>query len=104
MNELLLEHITYDCGIQAGADDNASGIAGLLEIACLMKGKELGKRYDFVVFTLEKPLYFRSTNMGSFVHAKSLIDEKADVKGMVCLEMIGFYSSEENSQSYPMKF
>jgi Zn-dependent M28 family amino/carboxypeptidase len=95
----------YDvCGNQAGADDNASGVAGLLETARLMKGKDLGKRYDFVAFTLEEPPYFRSTNMGSYIHAKSLIDEKADVKGMVCLEMIGFYSSEENSQTYPMKF
>lgn len=104
-SERIIVGAHYDvCGSQAGADDNASGVAGLLETARLMKGQDLGKRYDFVAFTLEEPPYFRSTNMGSYVHAKSLIDEKADVKGMVCLEMIGFFSSEENSQSYPMKF
>lgn len=104
-NERIIIGAHYDvCGDQAGADDNASGVAGLLETAHLMKGKDLGKRYDFVAFTLEEPPFFRSSNMGSYVHAKSLIDDKANVKGMICLEMIGFYSSEENSQTYPMKF
>jgi hypothetical protein len=43
--------------IHNGADDNASGVAGLLETARLMKGKDMGKRYDFVAFTLEMTLF-----------------------------------------------
>ncbi len=94
----------YDvCGEQAGADDNASGVAGLLETARLMKDKALSKRFDFVAYTLEEPPFFRSQNMGSYMHAKSLSDANVKVKGMICLEMIGFFSSEKNSQTYPIK-
>jgi hypothetical protein len=40
--------------------------------------------------------------MGSYVHAKSLFDARVPMKGMVSLEMIGYYSDEENSQDYPL--
>jgi hypothetical protein len=40
--------------------------------------------------------------MGSFVHAKSLHDERATVLGMVSLEMIGYYSDAPKSQFYPL--
>jgi hypothetical protein len=40
--------------------------------------------------------------MGSYIHAKSLYDEKIPVKGMISLEMIGYFSEEENSQDYPV--
>jgi len=41
-------------------------------------------------------------HMGSYIHAKSLHDSNISVKGMVSLEMIGYYSDKENSQSYPI--
>ncbi len=95
----------YDVfGNSDGADDNASGVAGLLELARLLsENKELKYRIDFVAFTLEEPPFFRTESMGSFIHAKSLFDKNAPVKGMICLEMIGYYSTKENSQDYPIK-
>ena len=95
----------YDvCGNQPGADDNASGISGLLEIARFAKKHEtnLPYRVDFVAYTLEEPPFFRTTNMGSYVHATYLHKNKIKLKGMICLEMIGFFSDEENSQTYPL--
>lgn len=95
----------YDvCGDQPGADDNASGVAGLLEIARLVSEQkpELKYRLDFVAFALEEPPYFKTDEMGSAVHAKSLADAKVKLRGMVCLEMIGYYSEQQNSQDYPV--
>lgn len=93
----------YDvCGDQDGADDNASGVAGILELARLLKDKSLKYRIDLVAYTLEEPPYFNSKEMGSYVHARSLHDANVHVKGMISLEMIGYFSDKENSQDYPI--
>jgi Zn-dependent M28 family amino/carboxypeptidase len=95
----------YDvCGNQKGADDNASAVAGVLELAHLVDSLKpnLPYRIDFVSYCLEEPPNFRTTNMGSYVHAKSLIDKQITVKSMICLEMIGYFSDKPNSQSYPV--
>ncbi len=93
----------YDvCGNQDGADDNASGVAGILELARLLKDQKLKYRIDLVAYSLEEPPYFDTKNMGSYVHARSLHDARIPVKGMVSIEMIGYYSDEEGSQDYPV--
>ena len=93
----------YDvCENQEGADDNASGVAGLLELARMFQGQKLNYRIDLVAYSLEEPPYFRKESMGSFVHAKSLADNNSKVFGMVSLEMIGYLSDEKKSQSYPL--
>jgi len=95
----------YDvCGNQDGADDNASGVAGILELAKLLKDKTSKYRIDLVAYTLEEPPYFNSKQMGSYIHAKSLHDAHVSIKGMISLEMIGYYSENENSQDYPIGF
>jgi len=93
----------YDvCGNQEGADDNASGVIGLLELARQLKGIKLKNRIDLVAYTLEEPPYFRTEFMGSFIHAKSLVDEKTEVYGMISLEMIAYFKDEKKSQTYPI--
>jgi len=93
----------YDvCGDQEGADDNASGVVGLLELSRLLQGKKSEYRIDLVAYTLEEPPYFRTELMGSYIHAKSLTEAKADIYGMISLEMIGYFKDEEKSQDYPL--
>ncbi|MCB0428673.1 MAG: M28 family peptidase [Flavobacteriales bacterium] len=95
----------YDvCDNLPGADDNASGVAGLLELARHMKAHEAELKYriDLVAYTLEEPPFFRSEYMGSAVHARSLHENGVKVKGMICLEMIGYFSDAPASQSYPI--
>ena len=84
-----------------GADDNASGVTGLLELSRLLDQVKLDYRIDLVAYTLEEPPYFRTENMGSFRHAKKLYDEGVIVKGMIVLEMIGYFDEKKASQDYP---
>lgn len=95
----------YDvCDHLPGADDNASGVAALLEIARLLQTLKPKLPYciELVAYTLEEPPYFRTSGMGSYVHAKSLFDNKVEVISMVSLEMLGYYSDERHSQSFPL--
>lgn len=94
----------YDvCGDQPGADDNASAVAGLLETARLLAEHQplLDYRIDFVAYCLEEPPFFDTHQMGSYIHARSLHRQQAEIIGMVCYEMIGYFSDEPGSQSFP---
>ncbi len=94
----------YDvCGDQEGADDNASGTVGLLELARMLRDTKLNKRIDLVAYTLEEPPYFKSEMMGSYVHAKSMSESNVNVYGMVSLEMIGYFDDAKKSQRYPTR-
>ena len=87
----------YDvCGDFQGADDNASAVAGLIQTAKKLYAIKdiLPIRIDFVCFTLEEPPYFGTENMGSYVYAKYLFDNKIDVTGMINYEMIGYFTNE----------
>lgn len=102
--QVLVVGAHYDvCGDQPGADDNASAVAGLLELVRLVFAQQptLEYRIEFVAYCLEEPPFFGTEHMGSFVHAQSLFAAKAQVLGMIALEMIGYFSDEPNSQPYP---
>lgn len=95
----------YDVyGNLPGADDNASGVAGLLEIARILKQHESQLTYqvELVFFTLEEPPHFGTMNMGSAVHATYHSIKKTPIELMICLEMIGFFT-DEKIQDYPLK-
>jgi Peptidase family M28 len=93
----------YDTvGASPGADDNASGVAGLIELAQLLGRQQLPMRVELVAFTLEEPPHFRTARMGSAVHAASLRQQGVDVRAMVSLEMIGYFSDQPESQRFPM--
>jgi Zn-dependent M28 family amino/carboxypeptidase len=87
-----------------GADDNASAVAGLMELGRLLKESSSRKTLVFVAFVNEEPPCFGSTNMGSMVYAKHLKDQKISIEVMVSLEMIGFFSDRPGSQHYPIPF
>lgn len=92
----------YDaCGEYPAADDNASGVAGLLELSRLLSRIPLTSDITLVAYTLEEPPFFRTENMGSAVHAHSLVERGDRIRLMISLEMIGFFSDEVRSQTYP---
>ena len=84
-----------------GADDNATGVAGVLELARLLQGSKLRRTVRFVLFVNEEPPYFRTDTMGSLVYARQLRHDRIPVSAMISLEMLGFYSDVAGSQKYP---
>ncbi len=93
----------YDAaGHTPGADDNASGVAGLVELAYLLGRTNVPVQIELVAFTLEEPPYFGTRDMGSARHADALSANGVDVSMMICLEMIGRFSDEPGSQRFPL--
>lgn len=102
-DEIFLVGAHYDTVPETpGADDNASGVAVLLELARLLVGMKPKITVRLVAFTLEEPPYFRSPSMGSLIHARRCRQQKERIMGMVSLEMVGYYSDRRDSQAYPL--
>lgn len=84
-----------ETGPLPGADDNASGTAGLLELARLLGTRRVARPVVLVAFANEEPPFFGSDQMGSAIHAGRLAESGARVRGMICLEMIGYFSPRQ---------
>ena len=82
-----------------GADDNASGIAVLLELARYTTQEKISLPIRFVAFTAEEPPTFGTRHQGSKVFVKSVKEKKDEILGAIILEMVGYTSNE---QAYPM--
>ena len=83
-----------------GADDNASGVAGLLELTRLLLSYRNRRTIRYVAFPHEEPPYFYTSQMGSRVYAQHLKRTNVPVQAMFALEMIG-YGGPELRQTYP---
>ncbi|MBF0122166.1 MAG: M20/M25/M40 family metallo-hydrolase [Candidatus Omnitrophica bacterium] len=98
--EYILIGAHYDSCFNPGADDNASGIAGLLELARSLKKEALKTNIMFVAFANEEPPFFQTGRMGSRVFVRDLQTKNILVKSAIVFEMIGFYSDKLFSQAY----
>ena len=100
--EIIIVGAHYDTCFNPGANDNASGIAALLELARFFSAKESSRTIRFIAFVNEEPPFFRTEAMGSFVYAKRAREEGEDIKAVIILETIGYYSDKPFSQRYPL--
>jgi len=85
-----------------GADDNASGVAALLGIAEIFRQYPPLAEVELVGYSLEEPPYFRTEWMGSRKHVEALKTETVNVKVMISLEMLGYYTDSPDSQEFPL--
>jgi Zn-dependent M28 family amino/carboxypeptidase len=82
-----------------GADDNASGVAALLEVARLLPaaiGEGDAVDVELAVFDLEE-----AGMLGGAEHAQRLKSQRVDLRGMVALEMIAYCDRRPGSQALP---
>ncbi|MDZ7333640.1 MAG: M28 family peptidase [candidate division KSB1 bacterium] len=84
-----------------GADDNASGVAGMLELIRLMKFYENQRTLRFIAFNLEEPPFFGTEEMGSHRYANHCKALNENIVAMISLEMLGFYTEKRGTQKYP---
>jgi len=75
-----------------GADDNASGVAALLELARLLAPHRFGATVHFVGFNLEEPQGWvpPTYRIGSRAYVSWLKKRRTIVRGAFVLEMVGF--------------
>jgi len=86
----------------AGANDNTSAVASLIELARLLSLYPPKSNVQIVSYCLEEPPFFATQKMGSFRHAQNLKYANKKVKLAVVMDMIGFYSEARESQKYPL--
>ncbi len=100
--QIVLVGAHYD-SIQGGpgADDNASGVAALLEISRCLTSRPTERTVRFVAFVNEEPPFFFWNQMGSMVYAGAARRRGDDIRVMLSLEMLGYYDRRPKSQRYP---
>ncbi len=100
--EIIVVGAHYDSAIDTpGANDNASGVAAMIELARLLKSENFSRTVRFVAFVNEEPPYFHTEDMGSLRYAKQCQERGDNIVAMLSLETIGYYSDQPGSQKYP---
>lgn len=106
-DEILIIGAHYDTAWPApGADDNASGVAALLEIArwfaeAQAHGETFARTIRFVAFPNEESPHYGTDRMGSKVYAEQAAQYDERIVGMFSLEMLGYYTNAPGSQRFP---
>src|SRR5262245_31045433 len=84
-----------------GADDNASAVAVLIEVARLLRDCRPKRTIRFATFACEEPPHYFTHEMGSQVYARQCRASGERIIGMLCLEMVGYFVSDIGSQRVP---
>jgi len=93
----------YDAfGESPGADDNASGIAVLLELVRTLPAARPKRSQYFVAFSTEEPPFFGTEGMGSYVFARALHERGTEVDLMVAMDLVGYFTETPRSQRFPL--
>ena len=98
-NKVVIVTAHYDTVSETpGADDNATGVTAILEIARIFAFVQFKYSVLLVAFDLEEP-----GMIGSDYFVKNYLGRQ-EVLGVINLDMIGYYSNKRNSQVVPAEF
>ncbi len=101
-HEVVILGAHYDTAEGApGADDNASGVAGVLELARIFAQEHQPRTIRFVFFPNEEPPSFPTADMGSRQYATAARARNDQIVAMLSIESIGYYDMDKGSQRYP---
>lgn len=84
-----------------GADDNASGVAAILELARRARDWKPQRTIRLVLFVNEEPPAFMTGDMGSLIYARKAREQGDNIIAMMSLECIGYYKTALGTQEYP---
>jgi Zn-dependent M28 family amino/carboxypeptidase len=84
-----------------GADDNASGVAALLELARLLRGDSLSRTIRLVAFANEELPFFGTPDQGARRYVAAIRQRGDEVRSMLSIETIGYYATAPRTQLYP---
>jgi len=100
--EVVILGAHYDTAREApGADDNASGVAGVLALARIFAAERQTRSVRFVLFPNEEPPWFPTADMGSRQYATAARARNDQIVAMLSIESIGYYDTEKGTQRYP---
>ena len=105
-SEVLVVSAHFDAVVGSpGADDDGTGVAAVLEIARILRERPMRRTVRLCLFNLEE-----LGMVGSFYHVAQMVQARADeddggerVVGMICLDMLGYFTDEPGSQTSPIK-
>jgi hypothetical protein len=104
-DEIVVVGAHYDSVIGSpGANDNATGVAAVIELSRLLAERELPRTVRFVLFVNEEPPFYLTEDMGSLQYARRARERGDRIVAMLSLETIGYFSDKEGSQHYPFPF
>lgn len=102
--EVILIGAHYDSIPESpGANDNGSGVAVLLELSRWVATEQprWKRTVRFVAFVNEEPPWFQTELMGSRVYARACRELGQDIRAMLSLETMGYFSDAPGSQQFP---
>src|SRR5262249_55447951 len=79
-----------------GADDNASALAVLLEVARRLRSIPVSREIRFIAFSLEE-----EDLLGSLGYVSSFKKDGQEIAGVIVLECVGYACATEGSQRTP---
>ncbi|MBK9728377.1 MAG: M28 family peptidase [Saprospiraceae bacterium] len=99
-SSIIIVDAHYDAAtISPGADDNGSGVAGVLEMARILADYPSKKSIRYVLFDLEE-----NGLVGSSIYNANQLSKRDSIKAVLNFEMIGYYTEQANTQDLPTGF